>query len=263
MPAGITSLLAPFPTRACLPRTSPLYTRSLLPAGISAAASRQPGRERCGGGRAPRLPPRLPRSPGRSRDQSRRLSEGRQDRRAPQLGTPLPNSSVPRALGGRGAGTAIPLPAEPLLRTFLAGRPGRRCGDTASPEVGEPCGRAEGSEHTAPLPRAEAGGRGRRRRPSPEHGELRRALERRRGLCAAPRGAPSSGSERSLAGGGEGPPASSFLPCLQLTLHQGRRRRRNPLKVSIQKARSEPPIPAAEAFCTSNNNALTAALFIC
>lgn len=204
---------------------SPLYSR-VAPRGDQGSSRSPPRRSEVRG--RPRTPPapRLrsqprPRSPAWSRGaRSKPGGAGRGGRTEgpPRLGTPLPKPSAPCALGGRGAGTAILLPAEPFLRRSLAGRPGRRCGDIARGRgaLPEPQG-----EQTAPVTpfrsgcraAAEAGGRSRRRRPSLEQGELRRALESRRGLRAAPRGAPRAW-QRAVSRGRRRGTASELVPAV-------------------------------------------------
>lgn len=191
MPAWITSPLVPvprFPSLACLPRTSPLYSAVFLPAGIGAAASPHPGRERCGGGRAPRLPPRLRPQPRPRSREPRSEPRGGRTQGSPQLGTPLPESAAPRALGGRGAGPAS------------SSRQSRSCGDPQQgglepgagtrhrPRWGSPAGAPRGAG--GPVTPIRSRGRDRRRRPSPSRAspaEPRRPAE----ALAAPREPPA------------------------------------------------------------------------
>lgn len=162
--------------------------------------------------------------------------KGRQDPRAAKVkDTPPQVLCAPDSRRARGGDRHPPpgraVPAEILRAARTRHRP--RWGNPA----GAPRG-ADGPRYPVPL-RAwgcggsrgkgtDAAGPPRSKASSAEPLNAGGGSARRRGEPPAP------GSERSLAGGGEGPPASSFLPCLQLALHQGRRRRRrNPLKVSI------------------------------
>lgn len=251
---------------------SPLYSL-VSPRGDQGSSVSPPWRSEVRGRphTSPASPPALPaaaKEPGLGPGgdiKTRGSGKGRQDRRAAAArDSPSQALCAPGSRRARGRDHHPPpgraVPAEILSRadrTPVQGHGIARGGGA----LREPQGK-----QTAPFTpfrsgrgaAAEAGRSGppRRKAGSAEPLNVGGGSERRRGEPREP------GSERSLAGGGEGPPASSFLPCLQLTLHQGRRRR-SPLKVSIEKARSEPPIPTAVAFCTSNNNELTAALFIC
>lgn len=157
MQAWITSPLVPlprFPTRMCLPRTAPLYSPVLLPAGIRAAASPHSRGKSCGGGRAPRPPPDRgegARARAGSRDQSRGEREGEAGPKGRRISGHLSPSPLHLGLSA-GEGQGPP---------SLSGQ-SRSCGDPwqggPMPARGHGIARGGGAlrelqgEHTAPVP---------------------------------------------------------------------------------------------------------------